>query len=216
MIMRRLLACVFALLVPACGPCRRAPEEVKTDDAIADDFRRDSATFEHLRDMILEEEACDGVWIDHYEWTDACNVGACTGAPPPPKTGSPPGVSDRACEYPSGCGRWNGEEPTADILASICRISRSRAQVYIDGLHAVGALRIERARKDPRPVEMQDHVADDVSFIIQYFGIIPSGSETDVVYRTSAPPKMKEGTTAKGFDYVPLSKPGWYLRHEWN
>ncbi len=190
-------ACVAAVLL-AVG-CTHQP--VSTSSA----FDQNRGTFEHLRNLIRVEAPCAEVWTDHYEWTDACNAGACKGAPPRPGTGRPPGVAPRRCDWPYGCGRWEDHAPTPAVLAAICRMPTARARDYLAGMRRIGALRLFR-----------DRTRREITFVMRYQGIIPSGTETDIVWRASAPRALRTGTAAKGTAYAPLAPSGWWLARHWN
>lgn len=184
--MRPLCSLVLAAVVSACAP---SDDDVERSDAsIVADFSRQVCTFERLRDMILAEPHCDAVWRDHYEWVEPC-MGTYS------------------------CSRWISEPPTPMTLVVLCGMPFSRAAAYLDGLREIGALRLQR---DSTRFARRYSDADDVTFTIRFSGIVTSGSESDVVWRSTVPSAMKGGREANGFDYTPLSSPGWFLRREWN
>lgn len=190
---------VLMLALSITAACTRSTESIE------ETFQKKTGTFLRLRDAILAEPTCDALWTDHYEWTDACNTGPCEGAPPPPKTGRPPGVAAEACEWQPGCGRWVDRPPTAKILASICGMSIERAHEYLEGMRQIGALRLIRSRV---PGD------DDVVFVMSFTGMVSAGTETDIVWRTT-PPVLRTGTHSKGAEYAPLAS-GWWRKKEWN
>jgi hypothetical protein len=189
---------VLVLLVGLAG-CRR---HRTAEDA----FREEPARFERLRDMILAEPACSQVWTDHYEWVDPCNVGACTGAPAPSRTGRPPGVAARACDWPYGCSRWIDDRPTAAIVAGVCGMPLARAEEYLDRMRSLGALRLYRGAPGD----------DEATFVTAMTGLSVSGGETAIVWRSAPPPALSGGTPSKGHEYRWLGSSGWYVKREWN
>ncbi|MGZ3478485.1 MAG: hypothetical protein ACXVCJ_28555 [Polyangiales bacterium] len=181
-----------AILALACSKRTMAPEER---------FVAETAAFERLRTMIESESTCPYLWADHYEWSEACNTGPCVGAVAIP-TGAPPGTTPRECSWPGGCRRWIQEEPTPELLAAICKMPIARAGEYLDTMQRIGALRLERG-------------GDEIAFVVDFQGIVTSGSVTSIVWRSAPPSSLRTGTDYKGTEYRALG-PHWWLRREWN
>lgn len=185
------LPLVVALTNASCSRCVGDRRDVTLSDGdIAARFIAKLSTFERLRDRIVDEPRCDAVWSDHTQWEEPCRDD-------PAKT----------------CERWDDAPATAAALVRICDMSTSRAQAYLDDLHALDALRVRRA-----PRTNPDASDDDVEILLEVWGIVPSGSDASVVYRVHAPAKMHEEneTGTHGLRYFALPKDGWYVRRAWN
>lgn len=188
--------------------CFGSYERERSNESIDASFRQSPEVFARLRDAILAEPACDAVWMDHYEWTDPCNTGSCAKAPPPPKTGRPPGVAAKSCDYESHCTHWVDRPPTAEILASICHMPVARAREYMKDMRRIGALRLYRGRLEG------DAAA---TFSMSFAGMVGGGTTTEVVWRSSPPPTGPlAGAPFKGAEeHVPLAS-GWWRRKTWD
>ena len=160
--------------------------------------------FERLRVMIGEEPTCRSISMNHFEWTDPCSTPPC---PPSPEVLRPPGVSAGSCDWPNGCVRWVDQTPTPPVLAALCAMPLARAEEYLSLMKALGVMQLERDR--PAAVG-----TDDVFLLVQVSGIITSGSERAVVWR-STPPSPSGGAN-KGSDYQALSRAGWFVKTTWN